>query len=80
MPPLPYADNALAPVISANTIGFHYGKHHKAYLDATNAALAGSAKDLAGLSLLDLMKATAGKPERAALFNAAAQTWNHTFY
>lgn len=80
LPPLPYPDNALAPVISANTIGFHYGKHHKGYLDAMNAALAGPAKDLAGLSLLDLMKATAGKPERAALFNAAAQTWNHTFY
>ncbi|MBL8672517.1 MAG: superoxide dismutase [Alphaproteobacteria bacterium] len=80
LPPLPWADNALDPVISSNTIGFHYGKHHKGYLDAMNAALGNGAKDLAPLPLLDLMKTTSANPGRAALFNAAAQVWNHTFY
>jgi Fe-Mn family superoxide dismutase len=80
VPPLPYKDDALAPVISANTIGFHYGKHHMAYAAALNAALAGPAKDYAALSLDDIVKTSRANPNRAAVFNSAAQVWNHTFY
>ena len=76
--PLPYADNALDPVISANTLGFHYGKHHRAYVDNLNKAVAGSA--FAGQSLEQLIVATAGKSEHTAVFNNAAQAWNHAFY
>ena len=78
LPPLPYADNALQPVISANTIGFHYGKHHKAYVDNLNKLIAGT--EFADLPLEKIITATAGKPDKAAIFNNAAQTWNHTFY
>ena len=78
LPPLPYADSALAPVISANTIGYHYGKHHKAYVDNLNKFIAGT--DLADLSLDKIVLATAGKADKTAIFNNAAQTWNHTFY
>ena len=78
LPALPYKDDALAPVISANTIGFHYGKHHKGYVNKLNELVAG--KDLAGMTLEQVVAATAGKPESAAIFNNAAQIWNHTFY
>ncbi len=78
LPPLPYADNALDPVISANTLGFHYGKHHKGYVDTLNKLIAGT--ELAGLSLEQLINETAGKADKVAIFNNAAQTWNHTFY
>jgi len=78
LPPLPYADNSLAPVISANTIGFHYGKHHKGYVDNLNKLVAGT--EFAGLSLEKIIAATAGKTEKTAIFNNAAQIWNHTFY
>jgi Fe-Mn family superoxide dismutase len=78
LPPLPYADNALEPVISANTIGFHYGKHHKAYVDNLNKLIAGT--EYADLALEKIIAATAGKPDKTAIFNNAAQTWNHTFY
>lgn len=78
LPPLPYADNALDPVISANTIGFHYGKHHKGYVDNLNKLLAGS--EMAEMSLERVVMATAGQADKAALFNNAAQIWNHTFY
>lgn len=80
VPPLPYPDDALAPVISANTIGFHYGKHHIGYATALNTALAGPAKDLAALPLEEIVKTSRANPNRAAVFNAAAQVWNHTFY
>src|SRR5262249_26892081 len=80
VPPLPYNDDALAPVISANTIGFHYGKHHMAYAAALNTALAGPAKDYASLSLEDIIKTSRANPNRTAVFNNAAQVWNHTFY
>ncbi len=75
---LPYADNALAPVISANTIGFHYGKHHKTYVDNLNNLVKGT--DLEGRSLEDVVMATAGKADKAPLFNNSAQIWNHDFY
>lgn len=76
--PLPYADNALEPVISANTLSFHYGKHHKTYVDNLNNLVANS--DLAGQSLEQIIQATAGQADRAAIFNNAAQVWNHMFY
>jgi superoxide dismutase, Fe-Mn family len=75
---LPYADNALAPVISANIVGFHYGKHHKGYVDTVNKAVQGT--PLADLSLEDLIKKTAGDAAKTPIFNAAAQIWNHDFY
>jgi len=78
LPPLPYADNALDPVISANTIGFHYGKHHKGYNDNLNKLVAGT--EFANLSLEKIITQTAGKSDKTAIFNNAAQTWNHTFY
>ena len=78
LPPLPYAQNALDPVISANTISFHYGKHHKAYVDNLNKLIEGT--QFADLSLEKIITETAGKAEKIAIFNNAAQTWNHTFY
>jgi len=78
LPPLPYPEDALAPVISATTIGFHYGKHHRAYVDNLNKAVADT--DFANKSLDDIVKATANDPARVAIFNNAAQDWNHTFY
>ncbi len=78
LPPLPYADSALSPVISANTLGFHYGKHHKTYVDNLNKLVAGT--EYADLSLEKVIAAVAGRPDKAGLFNNAAQTWNHTFY
>ena len=76
--PLLYANNALEPVITANTLSFHYGKHHKTYVDNLNNLLANS--DLAGQSLEHIIKATAGQADKAAIFNNAAQVWNHMFY
>src|SRR3984893_6988216 len=64
LPPLPYPEDALAPVISSTTIGFHYGKHHRAYVDNLNKAIEGT--DLAGQSLEDIVEATAGGPARVA--------------
>jgi Fe-Mn family superoxide dismutase len=78
LPALPFADNALEPMISANTLGFHYGKHHKTYLDNLNKLVAGT--ELADLSLEDVIKTVAGKADKVGVFNNAAQTWNHTFY
>jgi superoxide dismutase, Fe-Mn family len=78
LPPLPYAENALDPVISATTIGVHYGKHHKGYVDTLNKLVAGT--ELANLPLAKLITETAGKADKVAIFNNAAQTWNHTFY
>ena len=78
LPPLPYAIDALAPVISSETLSFHYGKHHKAYVDNLNKLVAGT--DLAETSLEPLIKSVAGKPDKAGIFNNAAQIWNHTFF
>ena len=78
LPPLPWADSALAPVISANTIGFHYGKHHQGYVTNLNKLTAGT--PMADQSLEQIVRATAGKADQAAIFNNAAQVWNHTFY
>ncbi|MEE4190308.1 MAG: Fe-Mn family superoxide dismutase [Halieaceae bacterium] len=73
LPALPYARNALAPHISEETLDFHYGKHHQAYVDKLNAAIDGT--ELADQSLEDIIKGAEG-----GLFNNAAQVWNHTFY
>jgi len=78
VPPLPYAEDALAPVISAQTLSFHYGKHHRGYADALNQKIAGTA--FADATLEEIIRTTAGKPEQAPIFNPAAQVWNHTFY
>jgi Fe-Mn family superoxide dismutase len=78
LPPLPYADNALDPVISANTIGFHYGKHHRGYVDNLNKLAAGT--EYADLSLEKIIIATAGQADKSTIFNNSAQIWNHTFY
>lgn len=76
--PLPYANNALEPVITANTLSFHYGKHHKTYVDNLNNLVANTA--LAGQSLEDIIRASAGQADKVAIFNNAAQVWNHMFY
>ncbi|WP_020560725.1 superoxide dismutase [Thiofilum flexile] len=78
LPTLPYADNALEPVISANTMGFHYGKHHKAYVDNLNKLIPGT--PFADLTLEKIITETVGKEDNTAIFNNAAQVWNHTFY
>jgi Fe-Mn family superoxide dismutase len=78
LPPLPYADNALSPVISGHTIGFHYSRHHKGYVDNLNKLIAGT--DFADLPLSTIITRTAGKADKSAIFNNAAQDWNHTFY
>jgi Fe-Mn family superoxide dismutase len=78
LPPLPYPENALAPVISANTLGFHYGKHHKTYVDNLNKLVPGT--EFEGQPLEAVIRAAAGKPEKQGVFNNAAQVWNHTFY
>jgi Fe-Mn family superoxide dismutase len=73
LPPLPYEKNALEPHISAETLEFHYGKHHKTYVDKLNGLVEGS--DLADAPLEDIIKKSEG-----GVFNNAAQVWNHTFY
>ncbi len=78
LPPLPYADNALAPVISANTLGFHYSKHHKTYVDNLNKLVGGT--EFADQPLVKIIAETAGITDKTAIYNNAAQIWNHTFY
>lgn len=78
LPKLPYAENALELVISANTMSFHYGKHHKAYVDKINLLLKDS--PLKGTNLEEIIMASAGKEDMAAIFNNAGQVWNHNFF
>jgi Fe-Mn family superoxide dismutase len=78
LPPLPYAKDALAPHISAETLTFHHDKHHKAYVETVNKLIEGT--DLEGASLEDIIVKSASKAEKKKLFNNAAQAWNHTFY
>ncbi|MGN0917714.1 MAG: superoxide dismutase [Oxalobacter sp.] len=73
LPPLPYAENALEPVISAETISFHYGKHHKSYVDTLNRLIAGT--EYENFSIEDIIRKASG-----GIFNNAAQVYNHTFY
>lgn len=78
LPSLPYADNALDPIISAKTVSFHYGKHHQGYVDNLNKQVLGT--EFADMVLEKIITGSAGKAEYTAIFNNAAQTWNHTFY
>jgi Fe-Mn family superoxide dismutase len=78
LPQLPFAENALEPVISARTISFHYGKHHKTYVDNLNKLIAGI--EFADMPLEKIIATTVGKPDKVGIFNNAAQDWNHTFY
>jgi superoxide dismutase, Fe-Mn family len=77
LPDLPYAKDALAPFISANTLEFHHDKHHAAYVTNTNKLIAGT--PLENASLEEIIKAAAADPAKKGLFNNAAQVWNHTF-
>ena len=78
--PLPYSENALAPTISAKTIGFHYGKHHAAYVKTLNELVAGTR--YADMKLEEIVRATSGKDgeKDKKIFNNAGQVWNHDFY
>ena len=76
LPPLPWAEDSLAPVISARTIGLHYGKHHAAYVKKLNELVAGTR--YAQMPLEQVVRESAGKDPK--VFNNAAQAWNHTFY
>ena len=73
IPPLPWAEGALAPHLSAETLSFHYGKHHRTYVDKLNGLIAGG--PLAHKSLEDIVRGSDGDT-----FHNAAQVWNHTFY
>jgi Fe-Mn family superoxide dismutase len=73
LPPLPYDLGALSPILSKETLEYHYGKHHKAYVDNLNKLVAGKPEE--NKSLEELIKTTEGP-----VFNNAAQIWNHTFY
>jgi Fe-Mn family superoxide dismutase len=76
--PLPYAENALEPHISAATMGYHYGKHHAAYVTTANLLISGS--PFAGKTGAEIISLTAGKAENAAIFNNVAQAFNHAFF
>jgi Fe-Mn family superoxide dismutase len=73
LPPLPYGKDALAPHISAETLDFHYGKHHQAYVDNLNKLVSGTKFE--NKELIDIVKEASG-----GIFNNAAQNWNHSFY
>jgi Fe-Mn family superoxide dismutase len=73
LPELPYAKDALAPTISAETLEYHYGKHHNTYVVNLNKLIPGT--EFENLSLEDIVKKSSG-----GIFNNAAQVWNHTFY
>ena len=78
--PLPYDEDALAPAISAKTIGFHYNKHHKTYVETLNKLVADTR--YAEMKLEEIVRAIAGKDSEAEkkIFNNAGQVWNHDFY
>lgn len=78
LPPLPYEANALEPYISANTLGFHHGKHHQTYV--TNLVNLIQETSLMSATLEEIVVTSAKNPEQAGIFNNAAQVWNHTFY
>jgi superoxide dismutase, Fe-Mn family len=76
--PLPFAENALEPYISATTLRFHYGKHHAAYVASANKLI--STSPFSGKTGIEIIGLTAGKPEYAAIFNNVAQAFNHAFF
>ena len=73
LPPLPYDRTALEPVISGETLDYHHGKHHKAYVDNLNKLIAGT--EFESMDLVEIIRKSQG-----GMFNNAAQVWNHTFY
>ena len=73
LPPLPYDRSALQPHISAETLDFHHGKHHKAYVDNLNKLIEGT--EFADMDMVEIIRKSQG-----GIFNNAAQVWNHTFY
>lgn len=77
LPPLPYDKTALEPFISAQTLEFHHGKHHNAYVTKLNELIAGTELEKADLETVILKS---WKEKKTAIFNNAAQVWNHTFY
>lgn len=77
-PPLPFKKEGLEPYISAKTIEFHYGKHHAGYVSKTNQLITGTGYEK--MPLVDIIQKTAGVADKAAIFNNAAQVFNHTFY
>lgn len=78
LPDLPFSKNALEPYISANTLDFHYGKHHNAYVVNTNKLIEGT--ELEHDTLETIVKKCYADPPKTAIFNNAAQVWNHNFY
>ena len=78
LPELPYPKDALAPTVSAETIDYHYGKHHQTYVNNLNNLVPNT--KYASMPLEDIVKATQGQASEKPIFNNAAQVWNHTFY
>jgi Fe-Mn family superoxide dismutase len=78
LPPLPFAEDALEPHMSARTLSFHYGKHHQAYVTNLNNLIKDTPS--ADLSLEEIIVKSAGDAAKAGIFNNAAQVWNHTFF
>ena len=78
LPPLPYALNALEPFMSARTLEFHHGKHHQTYVTNLNGLIEG--KKQAEMTLEQIILESAKDPAQSAMFNNAAQVWNHTFF
>ena len=78
LPPLPYAKDALEPHMSAKTLDFHHGKHHKAYVDNLNKLV--EDKPEAAMSLDEIIVATHHDDAKSGIFNNAAQAWNHSFF
>lgn len=78
LPDLPYAKEALEPYISAKTLEFHHGKHHKAYVDNGNKLLAGT--EFEKMDPVDILKKIVGDSSKTGMFNNVGQTWNHSFF
>ena len=78
LPPLPYGKDALAPIVSAETIDYHYGKHHQAYVTNLNNLVPGTRYE--SMTLDEVVKTSFGQASEKPFFNNAAQVWNHTFY
>jgi Fe-Mn family superoxide dismutase len=78
LPPLPYDEGALEPIISRRTMGFHHGKHHAAYVKKLNELVTGT--PLADQKLDDIVKSTYLDASKSKIYNNAAQAWNHAFF
>ncbi len=78
LPPLPYPEDALEPVISAKTLSIHHGRHHQGYINNLNQLVVGT--KYAEMALEKIVVTTVGKPGKGPYYNNAAQAWNHAFY